>query len=495
MDIKRAGTIQIKMRTLFKYAFVLLLSLLSLAIAAQDKSKPNVLFVVFDDLKDWEGILAGHPQAFTPNIDKLAKRGVLFSNAHAAGTMCCPSRASVITGLRPTSTGIYKNSDNPLELYKNEQSINNHFKESGYFVAGAGKILHKFHFEENQWDEFQGRPEAAKGFISNRQNPDKANIQKLENSSLSWGAFDAPDSLTFDARTVEWVSDKINMKHEKPFFLACGIFRPHIPWFNPKTYFDMHPLAEIKLPNILKNDLNDVPLRGKNIAFSTSNFTKLGDLENDQNNAEHENFKKNGQWNEAVQAYLASVSYADAQFGKLLDALDNSPYADNTIIVLWSDHGWHLGEKEHWRKATLWEEVTRVPLIISGPRIPKGVECKTAVSLIDIFPSLIDLCNLDKIAKLEGQSLVPQLQNPLKKRKKPAISSITPRYHAIRDDRYRYISYGDGQEELYDHQTDPQEWSNIANNRSSSRIIRKLKKYLPTNALEPVIGEDLGKEE
>ncbi|SOE22894.1 Arylsulfatase A [Spirosomataceae bacterium TFI 002] len=483
------------MQLQLKYVCVLFLCLYSFTIIAQDKSKPNVLFVAFDDLKDWQGVLAGHPQAYTPNIDRLAKRGVLFSNAHEAGTMCCPSRASVMTGLRPTSTGIYKNSDNPLELYKNEQSINDHFKESGYYVAGAGKILHKFHYEENQWDEFVGRHKPKKGYLSNKQNPDKNNIHKLENSSISWGSFDAPDSLTFDAQSVQWVSDRINQKHDKPFFLACGIYRPHIPWFNPKTYFDMHPLAEVKRPNTQESDLSDVPFRGKNIAFSTSNFTNANDLENDQNNAEHEAFKKNGQWSEAVQAYLASISYADAQFGKLLDALDASPYAENTIIVLWSDHGWHLGEKEHWRKATLWEEVTRVPLIISGPGISKNKECKTAVSLIDIFPSLIDLCNLDKIEKLDGQSLVPQLQNAAKKRNQPAISSITPTYHAIRNDRYRYISYGDGQEELYDHNTDTQEWSNIAKNRSSSRIIRKLRKYLPANGLEPVIGEDSDKEE
>ena len=475
---------------LFKCFFVLIMGLHSFEGFSQKKSKPNVLFVVFDDLKDWEGILAGHPQAFTPNIDRLAKRGVVFSNAHAAGTMCCPSRVSVMTGLRPTSTGIYKNSDNPLGVYKEKQSINKHFKENGYYVAGSGKILHKFHHEENQWDEFQGRPKPAKGFVSNRQNPDKQNIKKLENSSLSWGAFDAPDSLTFDARTVEWVSNRIKMEHKEPFFLACGIFRPHIPWFNPKAYFDLHPLAEVKLPKVLENDLKDVPLRGKNIAFSTSNFTKLDDLENDQNNAEHENFKKNGQWNEAVQAYLASVSYADAQFGKLLDALDNSPYADNTIIVLWSDHGWHLGEKDHWRKATLWEEVTRVPLLISGPGIAKGEECKTAVSLIDIFPSLIDLCSLPEIGALEGKSLVPQLQNPSRKRKQPAISSLTPLYHAIRDNRYRYISYGDKQEELYDHQTDPEEWTNIANNRSSLKIIRRLKKFIPADGLDPILGDE-----
>ncbi|UBM58702.1 sulfatase [Marinilongibacter aquaticus] len=452
---------------------------------AQNSTKPNVLFVAFDDLNDWEGILSGHPQTYTPNIDKLAKRGTLFANAHAAGLMCCPSRASVITGLRPTSTGIYTNSDQPFHVYQNRQTLNKHFKENGYYVAGAGKILHQFHFEQGQWDDFLSREELGENIIKYNKNPEKNDIRRLENSSISWGGIDAPDSLTFDAQSVKWAAKKLQEEHKKPFFIACGIYRPHIPWFNPKRYFDQHPLEAIQLPETVENDLDDIPLRGKNVAFSTSNFTKSNDRENDENNAEHENFLQNGQWPEAVQAYLASISYADAQFGKLLEALDNSRYAENTIIVLWSDHGWHLGQKEHWRKATLWEEVTHVPLLISGPGIPHGQICKEAVSLIDIFPTLIDLCQLPAINDLEGQSLTPQLENPRKKRKEPAISSLTPEFHAIRNERYRYISYGQGQEELYDHSSDPKEWVNIVHKRTNRKTIRRLKRHIPKNAKPP----------
>lgn len=457
------------------------------SMSSEKKSQPNVLFVAFDDLNDWESVLAGHPQALTPNFDRLAEQGILFTNAHAAGTMCNPSRASVITGLRPTTTGVYRNNDTPIDLYKTKQTLNKHFKDNGYFVAGAGKILHKFYYEKKDWDEFVGRHK-SEGIITNRENPDTANITKLRGSSLTWGPFYAPDSITFDAKSVEWVSERINRKHDKPFFLACGIYRPHIPWFNPQQYFDMHPLNEIKLPLVKENDLDDVPLIGKNIAFSTTNFTKANDLNNSKHNTEHETFKEDGQWEEAIQAYLASVSYADAQFGKLLDALENSPYANNTIIVLWSDHGWHLGEKEHWRKGTLWEEVTRVPLIISARGMQVGKRSKEAVSLIDIFPTLIELCGLPEIASLEGESLVPQLREPNTPREMPAISSIGPEYHAVRDEQFRYITYGNGQEELYDHNQDPNEWSNIADNPKYAEVKQKLKRYIPKNGKAPTLG-------
>jgi len=451
------------------------------------EKQPNVLFVVFDDLNDWEQVLGGHPQAITPNIDRFAERGVLFSNAHAAGTMCCPSRASVITGLRPSTTGVYKNSDTPLDLYRDKQTLNKHFKEEGYYVAGAGKILHKFFYQEEDWHETFGR-RREEGIVYHRDNPEPQNITKLANSGLSWGPFSEPDSLTFDARSVEWISDKLETPRDKPFFLACGIFRPHIPWFNPQQYFDKYPIDRIQLPKVKKDDLNDVPLQGRHIAYSTSNFTGANDLKNTIENAEHEAFLKNEMWDDAVQGYLASVTYADAQFGKLLDALDKSPHADNTIIVLWSDHGWHLGDKEHWRKATLWEQVTRVPLIVSGPNIKHGSVCTEPVSLIDIYPTLIDLCKLENVEGLDGASLIPQLQNPESKRTIPAISSLGPKYHAVRDERYRYISYGNGQEELYDHTVDEEEWNNIAGDAQYTAVIDRLKRHIPSNCAAPVQG-------
>jgi arylsulfatase A-like enzyme len=472
-----------------RYYLAILGSILILGSGCTTKNEiqPNVLFISFDDLNDWTGHLSGHPQSITPNIDRLAAKGVLFTNAHCAGTMCCPSRASVITGLRPTTTGVYKNTDTPLDLYKEKQTLNRHFMENGYFVAGAGKILHKFYYEASDWDEFTGR-HRDENIIGNREYPEGEEGITRVSGNIAWGAFSSPDSLTFDGRTVDWVSERINREHDKPFFLACGIFRPHIPWFNPQQYFDLHPLNEIKLPLVKEDDLDDVPLPGKNIAYSITNFTKEDDLNNTEENKENEMIKNDGMWYDAVRAYLASVSYADAQLGRLLDALENSPYADNTIIVVWSDHGWHLGEKEHWRKATLWEQVTRVPMIIYAPGMASNRRCKQPASLIDLYPTLIELCGLPGINELEGESLVPQLINPEEKRTVPAITSITPEYHAVRDEQYRYISYGNGQEELYNHETDPEEWANVAGNPEYSEIIEKLKKYIPQEGKEPLKG-------
>ena len=449
--------------------------------------QPNVLFISFDDLNDWTGCLSGHPQSITPNLDRLAARGVLFTNAHCAGTMCCPSRASVITGLRPTTTGVYKNSDTPLDLYMDKQTLNRHFLENGYFVAGAGKILHKFYFEEDHWNEF-ARRHPAENIIGHREYPgDESEITKVS-GNIAWGSFTSPDSLTFDGRTVDWISERIKRDHDKPFFLACGIFRPHIPWFNPEKYVDLYPLDKVELPLVNSDDLDDIPMPGKNIAYSITNFTREDDLNNTVQNREHEMIRSGGLWNEAVRAYLASVSYADAQLGRLLDVLENSPYADNTIIVLWSDHGWHLGEKEHWRKATLWEQVTRVPLIFYAPGMATNRECAQPASLIDIYPTLIELCGLPGIEELEGESLVPQLTDPDHKRTVPAITSITPEYHAVRDGQFRYISYGNGQEELYDHTRDPEEWINLANDPLYRDVIEKLKKYIPSGNAKPLQG-------
>lgn len=482
------NNVVLKINTVLPLILTVCLSLLlsSCSPIQKNLARPNVLFVVFDDLNDWEGCMFGHPQSITPNIDRLAKRGILFSNAHSAGTMCCPSRASVITGLRPSSTGVYKNTDTPLDLYKNKRTLNKHFKENGYFVAGAGKILHKFHYEKNDWDEFaDNHPD--KSVVGKAENPEKENITKIE-GNLAWGPFSSPDSLTFDGRTVDWVSERMNRDHDKPFFLACGIYRPHIPWFVPEKYFDLYPLEEVNLPLIKENDLDDVPLSSKNIAYSTSNFGNDDDLHNTNGNKEHGTIKDRGLWPDAVRAYLAAVSYADAQFGRLLNTLENSKYADNTIVVLWSDHGWHLGEKEHWRKATLWEEVTRVPLIIYDPRSKVKGNCKEAVSLLDIYPTLIDLCGLPQIDELEGTSLVPQLIEPKTERTVPAISSLTPNFHSIRDRRFRYTSYGNGEEELYDHKTDPEEWTNIAVDTNFLEIKTRLKSYLPKNAQQPIKG-------
>jgi arylsulfatase A-like enzyme len=479
------------MKILGKTIFLVVFGFLLVSCVSEEKGNSilpyNVLFVAFDDLNDWTGAFAGHPQAITPNIDKLAEKGMVFTNAHCAGTMCNPSRVSVITGLRPTTTGVYTNNDTPFSIYKENQTLNKHFKENGYYVAGAGKILHKFYYEKEHWDEYIGKHSKGENWISNRELPESEEATKVS-GNIAWGGYRSADSLTFDARSVAWVSERINRKHDKPFFLACGIFRPHIPWYNPQKYFEMHPKEAIELPLVKEGDLDDVPLQGKNIAYSITNFTDPNDLNNNHGNAEHELIKQRGLWQDAVQAYQASVSYADAQFGNLMKALEESPYADNTIVIVWSDHGWHLGEKEHWRKATLWNEVTRVPLIISVPGKESGGRSNQPVSLIDLYPTLIELCGLPEVEGLEGESLLPLLSDPRAKRANPAISSLGPDYHSVKDENYSYINYGDGQEELYDIDKDPHEWNNLAKNPAYAEIKTRLKEYIPSKGKEAIRG-------
>ncbi|MEM7657496.1 MAG: sulfatase [Bacteroidota bacterium] len=447
-------------------------------------SRPNVLMIVLDDLNDWIGCMGGHPQAHTPNLDRLARMGTLFTNAHASATMCCPSRTSVFSGLRPTTTGVYKNTDTPLEVYRNRTLLHAHFREQGYYVAGAGKLLHRFYYEADQWDAFEAKHK-GRDLIGHREDPTEE-TRTVISGNLTWGGYEAEDSMTFDRATVDWVIDRLQEKRDQPFFLGCGIFRPHIPWFNPQRYVDLYPLETLELPAYLEEDLSDVPPSGTFVAGSITNFTLDTDLHHSQN-ADHQEILKKQVWKEAVQAYLASVSYADAQVGRLLDALETSEAAKNTIVVLWSDHGWHLGEKQHWRKGTLWEEVTRVPFMLAGPGLPGNQRCGVPVSLLDLYPTLNELCGVAAEEELEGKSLVPQLNGPTQPHD-PILTSLGPESHSLRSETWRYISYGDGQEELYDHQADPEEWHNLAGNPAYEQELETFRERLPQSAAAPVKG-------
>ena len=265
-----------------------------------------------------------------------------------------------------------------------------------------------------------------------------------------WGSLGYDEGDYDDSKSAEFAVRYLKRDHDGPFFLACGLFRPHLPWYVPQSYFDKYPLDEIVLPKVKEDDLADVPPAGK--AFAKAR------------RSDFEAIKKKGKWREAVRAYLASITYADTQLGRVLDALDAGPHAKNTIIVLWSDHGWHLGEKGHWHKTTLWEEATRVPFIISAPGFEPGI-CSKPVSLIDIFPTLTDLCDLPKIGAQDGVSLAPLLENTNSEWARPAIIEFKPGNVAVRSEHWRYIRYRDGSEELYDLRADPHEWNNLAENQ------------------------------
>jgi arylsulfatase A-like enzyme len=264
----------------------------------------------------------------------------------------------------------------------------------------------------------------------------------------------------------------LHKQHDKPFFLTIGLHKPHMPWDVPRKYFDMHPLDQIELPKVLENDLADLPPAGVEMA------NPQGD---------HRRMLESGRWKEAVQAYLAAISYADAMIGRLIDALDHSKYADNTIVVLWGDHGWHLGEKEHWRKFALWEEATRAPLIWIAPGVthPDGV-CQRTVDFMSIYPTLCDLCGIDVPQHVEGKSLRPLLADPNAEWNTPALTTFGRGNHGVRSEGWRYIRYADGGEELYDETADPYEWTNLAGKPELASRKAELARMLPKEEAEDI---------
>jgi len=449
-------------------ATVLGLLLLSNARGAE-LDKPNVLFIAIDDLNDWIGQLQGHPQSMTPHIDRLADRGVLFVNAHCAAPACNPSRAALMTSIAPYRSGVYLNPQPWKPVMPDKVTLPQHFMQHGYRAIGSGKIYHGRYPDPESWDEYW--PSQTKNRPGDPM-PDVKSISGLNKGHFDWGPVDAPDAEMGDTQVVEWVIQQLQAEHAKPFFLACGIFRPHLPWYVPPKYFDPFPLDKIQLPAHRQDDLLDIPASGVKMARPQGDHAAV--LEHDQ-------------WHAAVQGYLASISYADGLVGRLIDALDRSLHADKTVVVLWTDHGWHLGEKQHWRKFALWEEATRTPLIFVAPQGSPGLEQGTRggtriekpVSLLDIYPTLVDLCGLPARAGLSGQSLVPLMADPEVVWQRPAITTHGRLNHAVRSDRWRYIRYADGSEELYDHRKDPMEYNNLAGEADHQAVKRKLAAWLP----------------
>lgn len=421
--------------------------------------RPNVLFIAIDDLRDWVGFL-GDLQTKTPNMDRLAARGMKFTRSYCAAPVCNPSRTALLTGMRPGATGVYNNNIDWREVVpENIVTLPLHFKNNGYFVAGAGKITHDSFKRRSDWDDYLDK---AGGGV-------KDDVGGVD--GIRFGAVDADDDEMPDAKSVKYISEYLAKKHDKPFFLACGFKKPHMPFSVPKKYFDKFPLDSIRLPDVKADDLKDVPPAGIKMA---------------KPDGDHAAIVKSGRWKEAVQAYLATISFMDTMLGRLIEAFDRSPHRDNTIIVLWSDHGWHLGEKEHWRKFALWEEATRAPLLWYVPKLtPTGSTCERPVDFMHIYPTLCDLCGLPTPKHLQGQSIRPLLKDPTSKWSQPAITTHEFKNHAVRTDRWRYIRYASGDEELYDHDADPHEWTNLANDSKLASIKSDLAKLLPTDNVQP----------
>lgn len=441
-------------------------ALLPLTTVAQDR--PNVLLIAVDDLNDWIGCMGGHPQAQTPNIDGLARQGVLFSNAHCAAPLCNPSRTALLFGKRPTTTGVVGNMDDwrKFDSLKNSESLPQLFRRNGYFTAAAGKIFHANH---GGWrgalTHAEGAPYAGRsGFGQPEAWDERFPAKTIQlpmapvlidthrngiNHHWDWGPIDFKADVTEDGQSSKWAVRQLRADHDKPFFLAIGIYRPHDPQYAPSEYFDEHPLADVELPTILASDLDDVPQVAQRHVRAANSYEAM--------------IRKHNALQSATRGYLAAVTFADAMIGRILRALASSQYNDNTIVALFSDHGYHIGEKQKYHKSTLWEESTRVPLIIRSPGVgTSGTVSTRAVSLIDLYPTLAELASLGSPADLDGESLVPLLNDPDAPRSTPAMTTRQGQHHSVRTDRWRYIRYGDGSEELYDHASDPMEWKNLA---------------------------------
>ena len=439
-----------------------------LKLTGEEQKKPNILFIGVDDLNDWIKGYGGHPDAITPNIDRLLERGVMFNNAQCAAPICNPSRSALFTGLRPSTTGVYGNSQ-PFrfnEKSKDAITIPQYLQEHGYYTSGSGKMYHGAFPDPFGWDEYF--PSLLKHVPSERKPNDRpvCGVEGLGN--VDWGPTDLTDEEMRDYKTVDYCISQLYEKRDKPFFIACGIKLPHLPWYAPQKYFDMYDPEKITMPLLKEDDLDDVPAAGQKMIHK-----KL-----------FEKIRESGKWNEGVVAYLACVSFIDEQIGRLLDALDKSGQADNTIIVFWGDHGWHLGEKMHWKKNTLWAEAAQSPLFISVPGLTqKNMVCNRPVNLLDLYPTILDLCGLPEREELEGVSIVDLLKNPEAEWDRPSLCTRKRGNHALLDERWRYIHYADGTEELYDHQNDPNEWTNLAADPSYREIKNRFQKWLPkTNA-------------
>ncbi|WP_017257324.1 sulfatase [Pedobacter arcticus] len=431
---------------------------------AQQKpqSKPNILMIAVDDLNDFIGAM-GNPDAITPNMDKLAKRGVLFTNAHCQAPLCGPSRASILTGLRPSSTGIYGMiADNDIKqvnsLTANTKNLPQYFKDAGYRILGVGKVFHQ-HFPDGLLDEDGGASEYGP-------NPATKFKWDKKGTATDWGAFPQTDQEMPDDHATEWTVSQLAKRHDDPFFLSVGFIRPHVPWYVPQKWFDLYDPAKLHLPPYLANDRDDLPAITKKIDDWPMMPTAEWAI-------------KNNEWRNILQAYLACVTYTDHNIGRVLDALEKSDYANNTIIVLWSDHGYRLGEKNTFAKVSLWDRATRAPLMFAGAGISSSKKIDKPVELIDIYPTIIDLAGLNPYKANEGFSLKPLIINENAKWKHPAITTWGKNNHSIKTADFRFIQYEDGSQELYDILKDPNEWHNLAPEQRYSRTINKLKKQLP----------------
>lgn len=498
--------------------YILCLLLFVLVGCKKNKKQPNVLFIAIDDLNDWVGALEGHHQAITPNMDRLFQRGILFTNAHCSQAVSAASRNSLLSGLHPATTGWYDSTTEMEKSYdqimQGNYMIPEYFKRNGYKTYCSGKIFnggesdypdktadfwdaYSPHFWEDMEPHIKESGYGYRGYMFYPFPKDGGQLVQTYGTdtinnhyrktqrfySLCGGPLseqEIPAKGMYDEQIAEWAVNKLSEKHDDPFFMAVGFLRPHVPYTAPQKYFDLYDKENIKMPEVPEDEMNDIPLMGKAIAFG---FTPQGcwyDI-----NRREQNYK------EIVHAYLACVSFVDDQIGKVVNALEASGEMDNTVIVLWSDNGQHLGEKHHFRKQALWEEATHIPLFFKAAGKGKSnAKVSTPVSLLDIYPTLVELCGLPANDKNQGNSLVPLINDPACEWDKPVLSVWKYKNFAVRSEDWRYIQYRDGSEELYNHVSDPGEHINLAGLAEYKPVIEAHKKYVPADPALPIATKE-----
>ncbi len=436
-------------------------------VAEQARRPPNVLMICVDDLNDWVGYLGGHPQASTPNLDALAAKAHVFDNAHCVVPVCSPSRISVISGLHATTHGSYElgPSYTSIRRLDEQPTLHAYFKSQGYRTLSGGKVLH---------GGFKGRlaRDIDVTLVKRHGGPRPPSPMNWQPRVWDFGGFPDSDEEMYDFQLAQAAASALQSESDQPFFLSVGFFRPHVPMYVPPKWFEQFPVDGIELPLVPADDLADLP----------GNFTAMPQVA-----PTHQQIVDAGKWSGFVQAYLASTSFVDHCVGLVMRGLERSPHRNNTIVVLWSDHGFHLGEKQHWAKRTLWEESTRVPLIVMTPESESNGVCSEPVSLLDIYPTLIELCGLPARDDLDGVSLVPQLRDRMAARESPVLTSSYEGNHSLRSRDWRYIRYADGAEELYDHRVDPGEFRNLAEDAEHESVKASLANFLPEHPAPEVI--------